>query len=322
MKPTFRTISVAALLLVPAVASAQSYPAKPVRMIVHFPPGGPTDIVARAVAQKLTDAWGQQFVIDNRPGAGGIVGLELVARAVADGHTLLFGTGGSMAIMPALGTKLPYDVARDFAPISLVVINPQILVFNPSFPPNSVKDLIAYAKTRPGTINYASVGPGSPQHLGVEMLKSMTGIELVHIPYKGSAPALTDVLAGQIPLMFNSMPSVIPHIKAGKLKGIAVGSAKRSPAMPDTPTVAESGVPGFDYVTWYGMFAPVATPKPIVAKLNAEVVKMLGEREMSQRLAVQGADPSPSTPEQLMRYRLEEENRWRKVIKSANLKLD
>lgn len=322
MKRFFHTMSAFALAFNCTVALAQNYPAKPVRMIVHFPPGGPTDIVARAVAQKLTDAWGQQFIIDNRPSAGGIIGVELVARAVPDGHTLLFGTGGSMAIMPALGTKLPYDVVKDFAPISLVVINPQILVFHPSFPPNSVKDLIAYAKTRPGAINYASVGPGSPQHLGVEMLKSMTGIDLVHIPYKGTAPAMTDVLAGQIPLMFNSMPTVLQHIKGGKLKGIAVGSAKRSPAMPDTPTVAESGVPGFDYVTWYGMFAPAATPRPVITKLNAEVVKILSEREVSQRLAVQGADPSPSTPEQLGRYMQEEQNRWRKVIKSANLKLD
>ena len=311
-----------ACVLAQTATTGPAYPAKPVRMIVHFPPGGPTDIVARAVAQKLTDAWGHQFIIDNRPSAGGIVGVELVARAVPDGYTLLFGTGGSMAITPALGTKLPYDVVRDFAPISLVVINPQILVFHPSFPPNSVKELIAYAKARPGTINYASVGPGSPNHLGVEMLKSMTGIDLVHIPYKGTAPAMTDVLAGQIPLMFNSMPTVLQHIRAGKLKGIAVGSARRSPAMPDTPTVAESGVAGFDYVTWYAMYAPAATPRPIITKLNAEVVKMLGEREMSQRLAVQGADPSPTTPEQLGRYMLEEQHRWRKVIKSANLKLD
>ncbi len=277
-------------------AAAQTYPVKPVRMIVHFPPGGPTDIVARSVAQKLSDAWGYQFVIDNRPSAGGIVGVELVARAVPDGYTLLFGTGGSMAIMPALGTKLPYDVVKDFAPISLVVINPQILVFHPAFPPNSVKELVAYAKARPGTINYASVGPGSPNHLGVEMLKSMAGIDLVHIPYKGTAPALTELLGGQVALMFNSMPTVIPYVKSGRLKGIAVGSAKRSPAMPDTPTVAESGVPGFDYVTWYAMFAPAATPQPIIAKLNAEVVKMLGVREMSQRLAAQGADPSTSDP--------------------------
>lgn len=321
IKPTLKYCA-ATILSLAGMAAAQNYPTKPVRMIVHFPPGGPTDMVARVVAQKLSDAWGQQFVIDNRPSAGGIIGVELVARAVPDGYTLLFGTGGSMAVTPALGKKLPYDVNKDFAPVSLVVINPQILVFHPSFPPSSVKGLIAYAKTRPGTINYASVGPGSPQHLGVELLKSMTGIDLVHIPYKGTAPAMTDVLAGQIPMMFNSMPTVLQHIKNGKLKGIAVGSARRSPAMPDIPTVAESGVTGFDYVTWYAMFAPAATPRPVVTKLNAEVVKVLGEREMSQRLSVQGAEPAPSTPEQLGRYMLEEQDRWRKVIKNANLKLD
>jgi tripartite-type tricarboxylate transporter receptor subunit TctC len=322
MHSLFRMSSVVTVVIACAAASAQGYPVKPVRMIVHYPPGGPTDIVARAVGQKLTDAWGQQFIIDNRPGASGIIGVELVARAVPDGYTLLFGTGGSMAITPAVGGKLPYNVSRDFAPISLVVINPQILVFHPSFPPNSVKELIAYAKARPGKINYASVGPGSPNHLGVEMLKAMAGIDLVHIPYKGTAPALTDVLGGQISLMFNSMPTVIPHVKSGRLKGIAVGNAKRSPAMPDIPTVAESGLPGFDYVTWYGMLAPAATPKPIIAKLNAEVVRMLNDREMSQRLAVQGAEPSPSTSEQMGRYMLEEQERWRKVIKSANIKLD
>lgn len=312
----------AILLLACAAAHAQTYPAKPVRMIVHFPPGGPTDMVARVVAQKLGDAWGQQYVIDNRPSAGGIIGVELVARAVPDGYTLLFGTGGSMAIMPAIGKKLPYDVDKDFAPISLVVINPQILVFHPGFPPNTIKELIAYAKERPGKINYASVGPGSPNHLGIELLKSMTGIDLVHIPYKGTAPAMTEVLAGQVSMLFNSMPTVIPHVKSGRLKGVAVGSAKRSPAMPDTPTVAEAGVPGFDYVTWYGMFAPAATPKFIIAKLNAEVAKILGDRELAQRLAVQGAEPAPTTPEQLGRYMREEQTRWRKVIKNANLKLE
>ena len=315
-----------AILLTSAAASVVAqYPAKPVRMIVHYPPGGPTDIVARAVAQKLTDAWGQQFIIDNRSGASGIIGVELVARAVPDGHTLLFGTSGGMAIGPATGIKLPYDVVKDFAPISRVVINPQLLVLNAGFAPNSVKELIAYAKARPGKVNYASVGPGSPNHLGAEMLKAMAGIDLTHIPYKGTAPAMTDVLGGQVSLMFNSMPTVLPHVKSGRLKGIAVGSAKRSAAIPDTPTVAESGVAGlagFDYVTWYGMFAPAATPKPIIAKLNAEVKKMLDEREMSQRLAVQGAEPSPSTPEQLASYMLEEQARWRKVIKGANIKFE
>ena len=299
-----------------------AYPTKPVRMIVHYPAGGPTDSVARAVAQKFSDRLGQQFIIDNRPSAGGIVGVELVARAVPDGYTLLFGTGGSMGIMPATGMKLPYDVNKDFAPVSLVVINPQLLVLHTGFAPNSIKELIAYAKARPGAINYASVGPGSPHHLGMEMLKAMAGIDLTHIPYKGTAPAMTDVLAGQVSMMFNSMPTVLPHVKSGRLKGIAVGSAKRSPAAPDTPTVAESGVPGFDYVTWYGVFVPAATATPIVTTLNAVLVKMLNEREMSQRLAAQGADPSPSTPAQLGSYVLEEQARWRKVIQSARIKME
>ena len=310
-------------LLAPGhAASAQAYPTKPIRLVIHFPPGGPTDIVGRAVAQKLTETWGQQVIVDNRPSAGGIVGVEAVVRSSPDGHTLLFATGGSMSIAPAFNPKLPYNVFKDLAPVSLVVINPQILVFHPAFPPNSVKELVALAKSRPGTINYASVGPGSPNHLGMEMLKSMAGIDMVHIPYKGTAPALTDLLAGQVSLMFNSMPSVLPQVKSGKLKGIAVGSAKRSPAAPDIPTVAESGVPGFDYVTWYGLFAPAATPRAIIAKLNAQVVSMLAEPELAQRLAVQGADPQSSTPEGLARYMHEEHERWKKVIKSAGIKAE
>jgi tripartite-type tricarboxylate transporter receptor subunit TctC len=310
------------ILLASIHAYSQSYPIKPVRVLVHYPPGGPTDAVARMVAQRLGDALGQQFVIDNRAGASGIVGVEIVARAPADGHTLLFGTGGSMAISPATGVKLPYDVNKDFAPVARVVINPQILVSHPALPPNNIKELIAYSKARPGVINYASVGPGSPNHLGMEMLKAMTGIDIVHIPYKGTAPAMTDVLAGHVSMLFNSMPTVIPHVKTGRLKGLAVGSAKRSAAMPDIPTVAESGVPGFDYVTWYAMYAPAATPRPIVMKLNAEIVKFINDREIAQRLGEQGAEPSPSSPEELGRYMLEEQARWRKVIKSANIKLD
>ncbi len=309
-------------LLAPCHAAAQAYPTKPIRLIIHFPPGGPTDIVGRAVAQKLTDAWGQQVIVDNRPSAGGIVGVEAVVRSNPDGHTLLFATGGSMSLAPAFNSRLPYNVFTDLAPVSLVVINPQILVFHPAFPPNSVTELVALAKSRPGTINYASVGPGSPNHLGMEMLKAMAGIDMVHIPYKGTAPALTDLLGGQVSLLFNSMPTVLPHVKGGKLKGIAVGSAKRSPAAPDIPTVAESGVPGFDYVTWYGLFAPAATPRAIVAKLNAEVVRMLAGPELAQRLAVQGADPRSSTPEGLARYMREEHERWKKVIKSANIRIE
>ena len=301
---------------------AQGYPEKPIRLVVHFPPGGPTDIVGRAIAQKLTAAWGQQVIVDNRPSAGGVVGVEAVVHANPDGYTLLLGTGGSMAIAPAFNAKLPYNVFTDLASVSLVVINPQILVFHPAFAPNSVRELVALARAQPGRINYASVGPGSPNHLGMEMLKAMAGIDLVHIPYKGTAAALTDLLAGQVSLMFNSMPSVLPQVRNGKLKGIAVGSARRSAAAPDIPTVAESGLPGFDYVTWYGLYAPAATPKAIIRKLNAEIVRMLADPELAQRLAVQGADPQSSTPEGLARYMREEHARWKKVITTAGIRVD
>lgn len=313
-----------ALLLAAAAqfSAAQTYPSKPIRIVVHFPPGGPTDLVARAVGQKLNEAWGQQVIIDNRPGAGGVLGVDLVVRAAPDGYTMLLGTGGSMSIAPAIGIKASYNVFSDLAPISLVVINPQLLVLHPSLPVNSVKELIKFAKSKPGQINYASVGPGSPQHLGMEMLKSMAGIDMLHIPYKGTAPAITDVLAGQISLMFNSMPSVLPHVKNKKLKGIAVSSAKRSAAAPDIPTVAEAGLSGFAYVTWYGLYAPAATPKDIVAKLNAEVVRILTAPELSQRFASQGAEPASSTPEQLARHMRDEYESWKKVIKSASIKLD
>src|SRR5215510_14675955 len=245
---------------------AQNYPAKAMRIIVHFPPGGPTDLVARSIGQKVTEAWGQQVIVDNRPGAGGVIGVEAVVRSAPDGYTILFATGGSMSIAPAIGIKAPYNVFNDLAPIGLLVINPQILVAHPSVPANSVSELVKFAKSRPGQINYASVGAGSPNHLGMEMLKYMAGIDLVHIPYKGTAPAVTDVLAGHVSLMFNSMPTVLPYVKGKRLKGIGVSSVKRSPAAPDIPTIGES-VPGVEYVTWYGLFAPAAAPKEIIMKM-------------------------------------------------------
>jgi tripartite-type tricarboxylate transporter receptor subunit TctC len=302
--------------------SAQSYPVKPIRLIVPYPPGGPTDLVGRSMAQKLQEALGQTVVVENRAGAASAVGTEVAARSAADGHTLLLGTSAGFCINPALGTKLPYDPERDFAPISLLVINPQILVVHPSLPVNSVKSLIALAKSRPGQINYASVGNASPQHLGMEMLKSMTGISMVHVPYKGTAPAVTDILAGNVSLMFNSMPSVLPQANAGKLRGIAVGSARRSPAAPDIPTVAEAGVPGFEYVTWYGLFAPAGTPREIIGRLNAFVVKTLADPEISRRFSTQGAEPMSNTPEQLAQYRRAEFERWRKLITELKLKVE
>lgn len=303
-------------------ALAQNYPVKPIRIIVTFPPGGPSDFVARALGQKLTEAWGQQVVVDNRGGAGGVVGVEAAARANPDGYTLLQGQSGGMSINPALHPKLSYDPFRDFAPVSMLVVNPQMLVAHPSLPAKTVKQLIALAKSKPGQISYASAGYGSAQHLGMEMLKAMAGIDVLHVPYKGTGPALVDLFSGQVSLQFTSMPAVLPHVKAGKLNGIAVGSAKRSPAVPEVPTVAESGVSGFEFVAWYGLFAPAATPGNIVSRINAQVVKLLGEPELSQRLAGQGAEPSPSTPEGLARYMREDHERWKKVIRAANIRVE
>ncbi|MGV3627452.1 MAG: Bug family tripartite tricarboxylate transporter substrate binding protein [Betaproteobacteria bacterium] len=302
--------------------SAQQFPNRALRMVIHFPPGGPTDFVGRALGQKLSEAWKQQVLVENRPGAGGIIGIESVLRAPPDGYSLLFGTGGSLALAPALNPKLPYNVFTDLAPITLLVINPQILVVHPSLPVRSVNDLIKLAKAKPGQINYGSVGPGSPQHMGMELLKSMAGVNLVHIPYKGTAPAMTELMAGQISAMFNSMPSVLPHIATGRLRGIAVGSAKRSPAAPDIPTVAESGLKGFQYVTWYALLTHAGAPKDIIAKINAESVKALSEPEMAKRFSSQGAEPAPGTPEELGKFMRTEFEDWRKVIKAANIKLE
>ena len=322
MKKSLISCAIAAAAAFGTPAFAQTYPSKPIRMVVHFPPGGPTDLVARMVGQKLTEAWGQQVVIDNRPGAGGIVGVENVVRAAPDGYTLLFATGGSMAVTPAVGTKAPYNVFSDLAPVSLVVINPQILVVHPSLPVNSVRDLIKFAKAKPGQVNYASVGPGSPQHLGMEMLKAMAGIDMVHIPYKGTAPAVTDLLGGQVSLMFNSMPSVLPYVRTKRLRGIAVSSAKRSAAAPEIPTVAEAGVPGFQYVTWYGVYAPAATPKDVITKLNAEIVRGLQDKAVAEKLLREGAEPAPGTPDALAKFMRAEFEQWKKTIAAAKLKLD
>lgn len=314
-----------ALLACAAIAgaqTAQNYPSRSIRMVIHFPPGGPTDFVGRALGQKLTEAWKQQIIVENRPGAGGVIGVETVLRAPADGYTLLFGTSGSLALAPALQPKLPYNVFTDLAPIILTVINPQVLVVHPSLPVRSVQDLIKLAKSKPGQINYGSVGPGSPQHMGMELLKSMTGVNLLHVPYKGTAPAMTDLMSGQISVMFNSIPTVLSQMQAGRMRGIAVGSAKRSPAIPDIPTVAEAGVKGFQYATWYALMAPTAVPKDIIAKINAESVKALSEPEMSKRLSSQGAEPAPGTPEALGKFMREEYDNWVKVIKAANIKLE
>ena len=299
-----------------------AYPSRPVRLMVTFPAGGGIDLIARTAGQKLADALGHQFVIDNRAGGGGVIGTEIVARAAPDGHTLLIASGTGMIINPLLIPKLPYDPFRDFSPISLMATNPTILAVNTSVPAGSVKELIALARAKPRQLNYASVGNGSPIHLGMELLKSMTGVDIVHVPYKGAVNAVTDLLAGQVHVMLNSMPTILPHVKTGKLRALAVGSARRARAVPDLVTVAESGVPGFEAITWVGLAAPAKTPAPIISTLNSEIARVMSDMETAQRLSAQGAEAQASTPEGFTQFMREESARARKVIAAAGIKPD
>ena len=323
MSPALRWLAGCVLLWASAGAShAASYPDRPVRLIVTYPAGGPADIAARALAQKLGELWGQQVVVDNRAGAGGIIGTELAAKAAPDGYTLLHGTAAGLIINSLLMKKLPYDAFRDFTPVSMVVMVPQLLVLHPGMPVNSLKELIALAKAKPGQLNYASVGAGSPNHLGMELLKSMSGIDMVHVPYKGATPAVADLIAGQVQLMFNGMSSVLPHVASGKLKAIAIGSARRSAAAPDVPTVAEAGLPGFEYIAWNGNFAPAATPRAIVLKLNADIRKALAAPDVVQRLSSLGSEPAAGTPEEFAAYLKQDYARWSAVVKAAGIKTE
>ncbi len=319
----FRRCAAVLLVLLPSIApAAETYPTKPVRFVITFPPGGPTDVVVRLIGQRLTDQWGHPMIIDNRGGAGGIVGTEIVARAAPDGYSFLVGTAGGMTINPALQAKLPYDPFRDFTPVGMLVNNPQILVAHPSVAAKNVKELVALAKAKPGQLNFASAGSGTATHLGLELLKLTTGMEAVHVPYKGGAPATADLIGGQVQLLWVSIPSVLPHVKSGRLRALAVSTAKRSASAPDVPTVAESGYPGFEYSNWNALFAPAKTSPVIVRQVNAAVVKALMESEVAQRLTLQGADPAPGTPDELARYMRADHERWKKVIKSAGIKPD
>jgi len=309
-----------AAALAPPCAAAQGYPTKAIRMIVPFPPGGPNDILGRVVAQKLTEQLGQQVVIDNRGGAGGTIGAELAARAVPDGYTLLLGGTASLSINPGLHRKLPYDPLKDFAPVSLVGTAPSILVTHPSLPVKAVRDVIALARAKPGQLNFASAGIGTPPHLAGELFKSMAGVDMVHVPYKGGGPALVDLIAGQVNMYFSGISAALPLVKDGKLRGIAVTSAKRTALMPDTPTIAESGLPGYEVGNWYAIVAPAATPKAIVMRLNHEIVTALAVQDVKKRFVELAADPVGSTPEELLKYNRSEIAKWAKVIKSAGIK--
>jgi tripartite-type tricarboxylate transporter receptor subunit TctC len=289
-------------------------------MIVPFPPGGPNDILGRVVAQKLSEQLGQQVVIDNRGGAGGIIGAELAARAVADGYTLLFGGTASLAINPSLHKKLPYDPLRDFAAVSLVGTAPSLLTVHPSLPVKNVKDLIDLAKARPGQLNFVSAGVGTPPHLAGELFKNMTGIDMVHVPYKGGGPALTDLLAGQVGIYFSGISSVLPYVREGRLRGLAVTSAKRTAVMPDMPTIAESGLPGYEVGNWYAIVAPAATSRAIITQLNREIIRALTEPGVKKRFVELAADPVGSTPDALTAYNRSEIAKWASVIKSSGIK--
>jgi tripartite-type tricarboxylate transporter receptor subunit TctC len=298
--------------------TAQSYPARPIRIIVPFAPGGGTDIIGRAIAPRLGEALGQQVLIDNRPGAGTIIGAELAARSAPDGYTLFMGINGTMAINPSIYKKLPYDPMKDFVPVSMLGVGPNVLVVHPSLPARSVKELIALAKAHPGRLSYASSGTGGAPHLAGELLKSMARIDLVHIPYKGAGPATIDLLAGQVQVMFAGLGAAITHIKSGKVRGIAVASAKRSVALPELPTIAES-LPGFEASTWFALFAPAGTPKDIVSRLNAELGKVMARKDVQQQLVAQGYETLTSTPEQLAAQLKRDTTLWAGVIRTAGI---
>jgi tripartite-type tricarboxylate transporter receptor subunit TctC len=300
-----------------AMVHAQNYPARPLRLIVPTAPGGGTDFTGRLVAAKLSEAMGQQVVVENRGGGGGSVGADNAAKATADGYTLLLGSIATHAVNPALYKKLPYDHLKDFAPVSLIGTVPNALVVHPSVPVKSMQEFITYAKANPGKINYGSSGVGSPPHLSMELLRSITGINLVHVPYKGAGPALADLLGGQVQAMCTSLAGLINFVKSGRVRALGVTTAKRNPQLPDVPTIVESGVPGYDVTIWYAVFAPVATPKAIVDKLNAEMVKALNSSEMKERMALQGMDPAPSTPAELTAFVKAESAKWAKVAKDS-----
>src|SRR3954469_779111 len=309
---------IAALFAPPA--SAQTYPSKPIRMVVGYPAGGPTDVIGRTVAQKLSAAFSQQVIVDNRPGASGMIGAELVAKAPPDGYTLLT-VPITYAVTPSVYPKMPYDAEKDLTPVALIAAAPFILVVHPTLPVKTVKDLIALAKSRPARINYASASNGGMPHLAGELFNSMTGVKLVHIPYKGAAPATVDLLAGQVSLMFNNMLSAMPHVKSGKLRAVAVTSAKRSRAVPDLPTIAET-VDGYEASGWYGAFAPTATPRELITKLNTDINRLMRSTDVAQRLAGDGVEPVTMTADQFATYLHQEIVKWGKVVKASGATVD
>ena len=323
--PRFATRIICCLLLsvVPvAQAQTQAYPAKPIRFVVPFPPGGPLDISARTIGQKLTEAWKQPVIIDNRPGAGGNIGADNVAKSAPDGYSILMGAVSTHAINPHLYAKMPYDPIRDFAPITLVTTVPNVLVVHPSVPAKNIRELIALAKSRPGQLNFASGSTGSTGHLAGELFKVMAGVEMVHIPYKGAAPAVTDLVAGHVSLMFDNLASALPQIKAGRTRALAVTTLARSSMVSELPTIDESGLKGFDLSTWFGVFSPAGVSGAIQNALHREITRALDSTDVRSRLVAIGAQPTPNTPEAFSAFIKAELSKYAKVIKASGARVD
>ncbi|MBD8544620.1 tripartite tricarboxylate transporter substrate binding protein [Oxalobacteraceae sp. CFBP 8755] len=320
---TRRTLTLAAasalglLALTPMAAQAQAFPTKAITIIVPFSAGGTTDILARVLGQFISKDLGQPVIIDNRAGAGGNIGTQLVARAAPDGYTILMGTVGTHAINQSLYPKLAFDPIKDFAPLTRVALVPNLLVANPAQPFKTVKELMAYAKANPGKVTFGSSGSGTSIHLSGELFKQMAGVDIQHVAYKGSAPAVNDLLGNHIAIMFDNMPSAISHVKAGKLRPLAVTTAQRSPALPDVPTIAEAGVPGYEATSWFGLLAPAKTPAPVVARLNTSILKALADPDVKKKLLEQGAEPAGETPAQFAAFIASETVKWGKIVKQS-----
>ncbi|MCE9640961.1 MAG: tripartite tricarboxylate transporter substrate binding protein [Betaproteobacteria bacterium] len=319
-------ISAAALAIITsalpaAAADAPGYPNKSIRIVVPFPPGGIADVISRVFGQKFTDTWNQPIVVDNRPGAGGNIGADIIAKAPPDGYTIGIGSIGTHAVNPYLFSKMPYDAVKDFAPVALVMEADGLLVTHPSVPAKTVKELIALARAKPGELAYASAGNGTAAHLAGELFKSLAKIDLVHVPYKGNVPAITDLVGGQTSMLFATMPTVLPLVKAGKLRALAVTGAQRNPAAPEFPAMAET-LPGFDVTNWIGIYAPAATPADVVAKLNAEIMRIMRLPEVQTRLVNEGAKSRPNTPAEFAAYQKVEMAKWSKLIKEARIAVD
>jgi tripartite-type tricarboxylate transporter receptor subunit TctC len=315
-----KSLAAAIIMIAASNTHAQQYPSKPLRFVVPFAAGGGSDLVARTVAAKITEAIGQTVIVDNRAGAAGTIGADIVAKSPPDGHTLLLGSSGPIAINPSLYTKLPYDAVRDFAPVSIVTVMPFLLVVHPALPVRSVRELIALAKARPNQLNYGSPGSGSTTHLANELFKSMTGVHIAHVPYKGVAPAATDLISGQVQMMSGDLSTLLPHVRSTRMRALAVTGANRSTLLPDVPTVAESGVPGYEASGWFGVLVPAATPPGTVERLNGAIVKGLAAHDARERLAALGGEVGGSTPDQFAARIRAETAKWAKLIKALGLK--